>query len=165
MDRIGWENGTLVSKAKVNIGGMIYEVEPAQYSGRTPMSAENLKKMENNVEKEIKEKTEDILTTGEEIATNEFIDGKRAYKKRINCGQLPNPGEGSTTPTGLTNVTYTRLEGGLYSDDGQFVPCNIYFSSNLNIGAFIQENNVRIMNNASGGRTGNVYVTVYYEKN
>lgn len=106
-----------------------------------------------------------IITTGEETATYEFLDGKRIYKKRINCGQLPNSGEGSTTPTGLTDVTYIGLEGGLYPDDGQFVPCNIYFNSNLNIGAFIQENNVRIVNNASGGRTGNVYVTVYYTKN
>nr|DAF27027.1 MAG TPA: hypothetical protein [Caudoviricetes sp.] len=106
-----------------------------------------------------------ILTTGEEIATDEFIDGKRVYKKRIDCGELPNSGEGSTIPTGLTNVTYVDLKGGLNPDSSQFVPCNMYFNSNLNIGAFIQENNVRIMNNASGGRTGNVYVTVYYTKN
>ena len=30
------------------------------------------------------------ITTGQEVKTNEFIDGKRVYKKRINCGNLPN---------------------------------------------------------------------------
>lgn len=30
------------------------------------------------------------FTTGVEYATNEFLDGKRIYKKRINCGTLPN---------------------------------------------------------------------------
>lgn len=50
MDRIGWENGTLVSKAKVTINGNIYEVEPEQYEGTTPLSAENMKQMEDNCE-------------------------------------------------------------------------------------------------------------------
>ena len=30
------------------------------------------------------------ITTGQEVKTNEIIDGKRVYKKRINCGNLPN---------------------------------------------------------------------------
>lgn len=63
LERIGWENGTLVSKAKVNVDGTIYEVEPAQYSGKSPMSAENLKKMENNAEKAINEATEKNIIT------------------------------------------------------------------------------------------------------
>lgn len=55
MKKIGWENGTLVSKAKVSIGGNIYDVEPEQYEGNTPLSAENLKKMEDNMEEGIEE--------------------------------------------------------------------------------------------------------------
>lgn len=50
LERIGWQNGTLVSKAKVEIDGVIYEVEPEEYTGSTPLSAENLIKMENNIE-------------------------------------------------------------------------------------------------------------------
>lgn len=50
MNKIGWQNGTLVSKAKVEIGGTIYEVEPEEYSGATPLSAENLTQMETNTE-------------------------------------------------------------------------------------------------------------------
>lgn len=55
MKKINWENGTLVSKAKVMIDGVLYEVEPAQYNGKTALSAENLRKMENNTEEAIEE--------------------------------------------------------------------------------------------------------------
>lgn len=44
-----FQDGTLVSKAKVNISGTIYEVEPEQYSGSTPLSAANLNKMQKNI--------------------------------------------------------------------------------------------------------------------
>lgn len=114
--------------------------------------------------KKLADKTEKNIITGEEFETNKTIDGKRIYGKRINCGQLPNPGQSSATPTGLTNVTYIGLEGGFNPDDSQFVPCNTYFNSNLSVGAFIQDNKIRINNNESGSRTGIVYVTVYYTK-
>lgn len=55
LDRIGWQNGTLVSKAKVEINGQIYEVDPEEYSGITPLSAENLRQMETNTENAINE--------------------------------------------------------------------------------------------------------------
>ena len=53
LKRIGWKNGNLVSKATVTIGENIYEVDPEQYSGETPLSAENLKKMEDNTEESL----------------------------------------------------------------------------------------------------------------
>lgn len=55
LERIGWQNGTLISKAKVEINGVIYEVEPEEYSGSTPLSAENLTQMEDNIEDAINE--------------------------------------------------------------------------------------------------------------
>lgn len=119
---------------------------------------------QKNVEEAINEATEKNIITGEEFETNKTIDGKRIYGKRINCGQLPDPGQGSRTSTGLTNVTYIGLEGGFNPDGSQFLPCNIYFNNNVSIGAFIQDNTIRIGNNESGGRTGIVYVTVYYIK-
>ena len=121
--------------------------------------------MQNNIEESIEESNKTLIETGEEFETNKFVNGKRVYGKIINCGQLPETGQGSTTPTGLSNVTYIGLEGGLNIDNSQFIPCNIYFNSNLWIGAFIQDNDVRINNNASGIRTGIVYITVYYTKN
>ena len=54
LKRIGWEDGTLVSKAKVEVSGQIYDVEPEQYTGTTPLSAANLKEMEDNTEKMFK---------------------------------------------------------------------------------------------------------------
>lgn len=53
MRKIGWQNGTLISKAKVTINGTVYEVEPEEYDGQTALSAENLIQMENNVENAI----------------------------------------------------------------------------------------------------------------
>lgn len=55
LERIGWQNGTLISKAKVEINGVIYEVEPEEYSGSTPLSAENLIQMEDNIADAINE--------------------------------------------------------------------------------------------------------------
>ena len=63
MKRVGWKNGTLISKAKVEVDGVIYEVEPEQYSGDTPLSAENLKKMEDNAQEAINKVDEKLIGT------------------------------------------------------------------------------------------------------
>ena len=113
LKRIGWENGTLVSKAKVNIDGTIYEVEPAQYSGKTPLSAENFKKMEDNVENAINEAIETNITIGEECETNEYEDGKRVYIKKFIFGSLPNKETSIAVDTGLnfSEIFIRRMEG------------------------------------------------------
>lgn len=48
-----------------------------------------------NIEKfkELDSKIDIVTTTGVEFATNEYIDGKRVYGKRINFGALPNATE------------------------------------------------------------------------
>lgn len=46
MNRFNWQAGTLVSKAKVTINGTVYEVEPEEYDGQTPLSPENLNQMQ-----------------------------------------------------------------------------------------------------------------------
>lgn len=90
LDRVGWQDGTLISKAKVEIDGTIYDVEPEQYSGQTPLSSANLKKMEDNTENAINELNTNLndritnLSTysTEEIKTGEtWIDGKPIYRK------------------------------------------------------------------------------------
>lgn len=70
MDKIQWENGTLVSQAKVNVGGNIYEVEPAVYSGATPISAENLNQMQDNTEEAIKEKDIILICGSDDVTYN-----------------------------------------------------------------------------------------------
>lgn len=44
-----FQNGTLVQKATVEIDGNVYEVEPAQYEGTTPLSANNLNRLQDNL--------------------------------------------------------------------------------------------------------------------
>ena len=75
--------------------------------------------------KKILNKLKDIdvrTTTGQEVSTNEIIDGKRVYKKRINCGAGPNNGTRSVA-TGLSNVTYIKAEG-IVTNGTTYFPLN-----------------------------------------
>ena len=92
LDRVGWKDGTLISKAKVEIDGTIYDVEPEQYSGQTPLSSANLKKMEDNTEKAINE-----------VNTN--------LNDKINGTVLYNNSSGTSANITFTNniTTYKRL--------------------------------------------------------
>lgn len=48
-----FENGTLKSKAYFINNGVKQEVEEAVYEGKTPLSAENINEMQDNIEEEI----------------------------------------------------------------------------------------------------------------
>ena len=74
MDKINFQNGILVAKAKVTINGTVYEVEPEEYEGETPLSAETLNEMQNNVEKAINEVDEKMQRT----VLYKNINGKQA---------------------------------------------------------------------------------------
>jgi len=56
MAKFTWQDGTLVSKAKVEINGTIYEVDPEEYSGATPLSASNLNAMQDGIYEDIDKK-------------------------------------------------------------------------------------------------------------
>lgn len=60
MAKFTWQDGVLVSKAKVEIGGTIYEVDPEEYSGTTPLSANNLNAMQDGIYEDINENTEEL---------------------------------------------------------------------------------------------------------
>lgn len=92
LGKIGWENGALISKAKVEINGQIYEVEPEEYSGTTPMSAENLKQMETNTENAIN------------VVNNKLI-GTVLYSD--STGTLGN----ITLSDSVTNYDYIEIQG------------------------------------------------------
>ena len=53
MKKKTFQNGTLKSKAYFMNGDVKQEVEEAVYEGTTPLSAENLNDMQNNIEEEI----------------------------------------------------------------------------------------------------------------
>jgi hypothetical protein len=100
MAKFTWQDGTLVSKAKVEIGGVIYDVEPEEYSGTTPLSAANLNAMQDGIYEDLGDKSQlktnsktnlvnainsiidaEIYST-DEIKTNKvWIDGKPIYQK------------------------------------------------------------------------------------
>ena len=56
MEKITFEDGTLVTGAYVTINGVDYPVQMPVYSGSTPLSAETLNQLQENVEDAIKEK-------------------------------------------------------------------------------------------------------------
>ena len=67
--------------------------------------------------KQILTKLKDIdikVLTGQEVKTNEIIDGKRVYKKNIDCGNLPNASsktiaiDGGYRPNILLNIAATN---------------------------------------------------------
>lgn len=84
MAKFIWQDGTFVSKAKVEIGGNIYEVDPEEYSGATPLSASNLNAMQDGIYDDIDEINEKIVDrySTDEIKTNKvWVDGKPIYRK------------------------------------------------------------------------------------
>lgn len=91
MDKINFQNGILVAKAKVTINGTVYEVEPEEYEGETPLSAEILNEMQDNIENAINTVQNNLNTTNQNIenlttySTTEkvvgtWIDGKTLYE-------------------------------------------------------------------------------------
>ena len=76
MKKIKFENGTLVSNAKVEIGGTIYDVTPEQYEGTTPLSASNMNAIQDNAEKAIDEVTTykyKLTITADKTAGEEIV--------------------------------------------------------------------------------------------
>ena len=85
MAKFVWQDGTLVSKAKVEVGGTIYEVDPEEYSGSTPLSASNLNAMVDNIYSDL---DANVYSTTETVIGTWL--GKPLYRKVIDFGTLPN---------------------------------------------------------------------------
>ena len=65
MQKINWENGTVTKDAYVTIDGTDYDVVPEEYEGNTPLSAENLNLMQDNIEDAINDlKNQKVLWQG-----------------------------------------------------------------------------------------------------
>ena len=109
------------------------------------------------------------ITTGSEVATNEYVDGKQVYVKRINCGNLPNTTT-KTIATGLTmtSITVIKIIGacktsagitfplpflGIADNKSGDIPVYIAADGNLTIKAYTNRSEL------AG------YVNIYYTKN
>ena len=102
MAKFVWQDGTLVSKAKVKIGGTIYEVDPEEYSGSTPLSASNLNAMVDQTYQDLKD----------------YADGTVLYNN-------PN-GSSSNITLNDTSANYQYIEVFGYSDTDKYTSVKIY---------------------------------------
>lgn len=126
MAKFTWQDGTLVSKAKVEIGGTIYEVDPEEYSGATPLSAGNLNAMQDGIYEDIDaaQETIDNITVYSTTEKNvgKWIDNKPIYRKTIFVGNLPNNAE-KTVAHNISNLNFaTRVFGFAYNSEGRTFP-------------------------------------------
>ena len=60
MNKITFADGTKIQEAYVTIDGQNHNVTPAVWSGTVPLSAQNLNKMQDNIEEAIEEATADV---------------------------------------------------------------------------------------------------------
>lgn len=80
---VNFEDGTLIKNAYVVIDGKEQPVIMPKYSGKTPMSSENLNKVQNDLLEEIQKVDSKIVYSTEEQVVGTWIDGKPLYRKTI----------------------------------------------------------------------------------
>lgn len=104
------------------------------------------------------------ITTGQETATNEYIDGKQVYRKRVNFGTLPN----NTTKRvahNLTSVTFTKHFVSCINASGYNINLP-YVDINANVCTVSTITNTEIViKSITDQTTYTAYVDLYYTKN
>ena len=110
------------------------------------------------------------ITTGVEYATNEYLDGKRVYKKRIKIGTLPSA---SATPvqvdTGISvSCDIVDTNGIAKNTDGTGAIPLMYNNNSLIMYYYITSNgqsNYQVFVYTTGDRSSYTgYITIYYTK-
>lgn len=172
MKKTNFKNGTLVSKAKVTINGTIYEVEPEEYEGETPLSAEVLNEMEDNIENAIAEVNTDLnkkitnLTTysTQEIKTGEYwIDGKPIYKKVFNF--TVSDTDENLIPHNIQNVSNIWLGNKSHIlSETNHIPVNYYRDSGIFVWTLVNDTNIRIKIGVNGWTNKPICITLEYTK-
>lgn len=115
--------------------------------------------MQDNIENATKQK----ITTGQEIATSEYIDGKQVFRKRINVGNLPNTGNFSAEHN-LGNVRVIKYEGFAYRESTKTIIPMPYANSVYYIEMYLDATKLYI--DTSNDRSQFVgCVDIYYTKN
>lgn len=184
MGKFTWQDGVLVSKAKVEVGGTIYEVDPEEYSGTTPLSAANLNAMQDgfyddigdmdslgttstNLVGGINEINEKSVFYSSEKVVGKWTNGKTLYRKTL-------------TRTGDGNIDISSLGADLAFFDfshsivelpiiGRWIP--IVETSNQNVvsqvGVYFNSDFTQLTierGEAVGLNIGNVIITIEYTK-
>lgn len=165
MAKFEWQNGTLVSKAKVEINGEIYEVEPEQYSGTTPLTAENMNAMQDGIYEDIDKKIDgyNIETNGSAVKTGRMIDGKEEYVQVVNVGSCPNNKQ-TEVPYQTDDKFITDYYLIAISSNNEIIKVPNASASTLYFNAFFTNNKIAITTNQDRSRfTGYVYVFFTYK--
>ncbi len=78
MSKFVWENGSKIAEASVEINGTIYPVTPAQYEGKTPMSARNLNAMQDGIYEDMLEAKDisDSSLSGWNLVSGYLVNNK-----------------------------------------------------------------------------------------
>jgi len=126
-------------------------------SSSTPLNATNLNNMQKNE-----------IVTGTEYATNDWIDGDRVYKKRIDCGTLPNA-TSKNVSTGLTsaNINIIKFEGSSKATNGTTIPlphispANLIYCVSVNLSS---SGDIVIETGSDRSLYTTSYVDIYYTK-
>lgn len=145
MGKFNWQNGTLVTPARVEINGEVHDVTPEQYSGQTPLSAENMNAMQDGIYEDIDKNTASInalkynlVTNGEAVKTGRMVDGKDEYVKRYKFDINSISGQQSTRAQGaaslgfvLTSVTVVEMKAYIVSNTNNVFSVD---TNNYNLG-------------------------------
>lgn len=140
---------------------IIFEDLPSQ---NTPINAESLNKLQENIETAIEQR----ITTGQEFATNEYIDGKRVYRFRADLGNLPNA-EGKIVNINLdtSKITMIRLQG--CAEDNTTTMClpyaTPYDNNSGGVSVDVQKNNKIYIYTILDRSAFSGYIDLYYTKN
>ena len=109
------------------------------------------------------------IVTGQEVATNEYIDGKQVFVKRINLGTLPNSNT-LILATGIPSTSIiTKCDAMAYASNytitlPDVAPSNLNMMARITFEAINSVWNVKIITGMDRSNyTG--YVNIYYTKN
>lgn len=104
------------------------------------------------------------ITTGQETATNEYIDGKQVYRKRVNFGTLPN-NTSKRVAHNLTSVTFVRFSISCTNASGYCINLP-YVDLGASVCTVPTITNTEIVIKSITDQTAyNAYVDLYYTKN
>lgn len=82
-ETVGWQDGTVLQPAKVTVQGTEYEVTPQVESGTTPVNANNLRHMDNEIQRIVEEDIPSVLDVEliavSDTAPSEFSTGDKYY--------------------------------------------------------------------------------------
>lgn len=127
----------------------------------------NLSNEINQISSQLSENMKLKIVTGQEVATNEYIDDKRVYVKRFDCGSLPNNSV-KTIAHNLTGVTTVKVEGFYKPSNSDISIFPLEFTdmgTPSNSSSFYVGSSNIVITTWGNKTNSNGYVDIYYTKN